>query len=51
MNRGGRHQRFLGTLGQSCAKIACLENARRQGWQIHVYCFMGNQFHLIVERP
>jgi len=36
-----RH-RFLGTLGEVCAKT---------GWQVHALCLMPNHFHLVVETP
>jgi REP element-mobilizing transposase RayT len=52
MNRGDRReaifkdgadrQRFLGTLGEACA---------RTEWQVHAYCLMPNHFHLVVETP
>ena len=52
MNRGDRRepifrddhdrQRFLETLGETCAKT---------GWQVHAWCLMGNHFHLVVETP
>jgi len=32
--------RFLKKLGAACEKA---------GWQMHVYCLMGNHFHLVVE--
>ena len=35
-------QRFLETLGQTCA---------RTDWQIHAWCLMANHFHLVVETP
>jgi len=52
MNRGDRREaifdgdhdrhRFLQTLGQACEKT---------GWQVHAYCLVSNQFHLVVETP
>ena len=52
MNRGDRQeeifrdagdrQRFLGTLGEACAKT---------GWQVHALCLMPDHFHLVVETP
>ena len=52
MNRGDRREaifkddedrrRFLGTLGEACAKT---------GWQVHASCLMLNHFHLVVETP
>ncbi|SPE53858.1 conserved hypothetical protein [Verrucomicrobia bacterium] len=33
---------FLATLGEACAKT---------DWQVHAWCLMGNQFHLVVETP
>jgi REP element-mobilizing transposase RayT len=52
MNRGDRREpifrddedrkRFLGTLGEACAKT---------GWQVHALCLMPNHFHLVVETP
>jgi REP element-mobilizing transposase RayT len=52
MNRGDRReaifaddqdrQRFLETLTEACQKT---------GWQVHAYCLMNNQFHLVVETP
>jgi len=33
---------FLQTLGEACAKT---------DWQIHAWCLMSNQFHLVVETP
>jgi REP element-mobilizing transposase RayT len=52
LNRGDRRepifkddadrQRFLGTLGETCAKT---------GWQVHALCLLGNHFHLVVETP
>jgi REP element-mobilizing transposase RayT len=33
---------FLGTLGQAC---------RKTGWQVHAYCLMNNNFHLVLETP
>lgn len=52
MSRGDRQEaifwdeedrrRFLGTLGEACA---------RGGWQVHAYCLMGNHFHLVLETP
>jgi len=52
MNRGDRReeifrdnedrQRFLATLGETCAKT---------GWQVHALCLMPNHFHLVVETP
>jgi putative transposase len=52
MNRGDRRddifrddkdrERFLGTLGETCAKT---------DWQIHAWCLMRNHFHLVVETP
>ena len=52
MNRGDRQepifkddedrQRFLDTLGETCAKT---------GWRVHAYCLMPNHFHLVVETP
>jgi REP element-mobilizing transposase RayT len=52
MNRGDRREpifkddqdrrRFLETLGEACDKTS---------WQVHVYCLMGNHFHLVVETP
>ena len=52
LNRGDRRepifqddfdrQRFLATLGESCAKT---------GWQVQAWCLMGNHFHLVVETP
>jgi len=52
MSRGDRNEpifsddedrrRFVGTLGEACAKA---------GWQVHAYCLMGNHFHLVVETP
>ena len=52
MNRGDRRQpifeddedrqRFLETLGEASAKT---------GWQVHAYCLMVNNFHLVVETP
>jgi REP-associated tyrosine transposase len=52
MNRGDRRepifcdatdqQRFLDTLGETCAKTS---------WQIHAYVLMCNHFHLVVETP
>ena len=52
MNRGDRREpifrddddrrRFLGTLGEACAKT---------GWQVHALCLMSNHFHLVVETP
>jgi REP element-mobilizing transposase RayT len=52
MNRGDQRedifhddedrQRFLGTLTEACVKTE---------WQIHAYCLMRNQFHLVVETP
>jgi len=35
-------QRFLLTLGEVC---------ERADWQVHVYCLMGNHFHLVLETP
>jgi REP element-mobilizing transposase RayT len=35
-------QRFLETLGQTCAKT---------DWQIHAWCLMANHFHLVLETP
>lgn len=32
--------KFLKTLGETCA---------RADWQVHVYCLMGNHFHLVLE--
>jgi putative transposase len=52
MNRGDRRedifrddqdrQRFLTTLGETCAKA---------GWGVHALCLMPNHFHLVVETP
>jgi len=52
MNRGDRREpifqddqdrrKFLGTLGEACAKT---------GWQVHALCLMPNHFHLVVETP
>ncbi len=52
VNRGDRREpifkdatdrdRFLGTLGETCAKT---------GWQVHALCLMENHFHLVVETP
>ena len=52
MNRGDRREpifrddqdreRFLTTLGQTCAKT---------DWQVHAFCLMPNHFHLVVETP
>jgi REP element-mobilizing transposase RayT len=52
MNRGDRRepivrddtdrQRFLETLGETCAKTE---------WQVHALCLMDNHFHLVVETP
>lgn len=52
LNRGDRREpifrddpdreRFLGTLGEACAKT---------DWQVHAYCLMSNHFHLVVETP
>ena len=52
MNRGDRSQpifrddrdrrHFLDRLGETCAKT---------GWQIHAWCLIGNQFHLVAETP
>src|SRR4051812_41010424 len=35
-------QRFLGTLGEACAKTE---------WQIHAWCLMRNHFRLVIETP
>jgi putative transposase len=35
-------KRFLGTLGEACAKT---------DWQVHTYCLMRNHFHLVIETP
>src|SRR2546429_638442 len=35
-------QRFLETLGETCAKTE---------WQVHAWCLMGNHFHLVLETP
>ena len=52
MNRGDRREpifrdeadrkRFLDTLGEACAKT---------DWQVHAFCLMANDFHLVVETP
>jgi putative transposase len=52
MNRGDRReaifeddedrQRLLETLTEACEKT---------GWQIHAYCLMRNDFHLVFETP
>ncbi len=52
MNRGDRReaifrddedrQRFIGTLGEACAKT---------GWRVHALCLMLNHFHLVIETP
>jgi REP element-mobilizing transposase RayT len=52
MNRGDRREPifqgdqdrelFLETLGQCCAKT---------DWQVHAYCLMSNDFHLVFETP
>jgi putative transposase len=52
MNRGDRREatfeddqdreRFLETLGQTCAKT---------DWEVQAYCLMGNHFHLVAETP
>ena len=52
INRGDRReaifhddadrQRFLETLGETCAKT---------GWQVHAFCLMSNHFHLVLETP
>ena len=52
MSRGDRQEtifwddedrrRFLGTLGEACA---------RGGWEVHAYCLMENHFHLVLETP
>ena len=52
MNRGDRREDifkndfnrhcFLETLREACAKTR---------WEIHVYCLMGNYFHLVLETP
>ena len=34
--------RFLGTLGEACA---------RTGWRVHAYVLMGNHYHLMIETP
>ena len=33
---------FVQTLAEACAKT---------GWQVHAYCLMKTQFHLVVETP
>jgi len=35
-------QRFLETLGETCAKT---------DWQIHARCLMGNHFLVVLETP
>src|SRR5436190_4714747 len=35
-------QRFLDTLGESCAKT---------NWLVHAFCLMPNHFHLVLETP
>lgn len=35
-------QRFVATLGESCAKV---------GWQVHAYCLLAGHFHLVIETP
>ena len=35
-------KKFLGTLGEACAKTE---------WQVHAYCLMRNHFHLVIETP
>ena len=50
MNRGDRREAifladqdrelFVATLAEACAKA---------DWQVHAYCLMGNNFHLVVE--
>jgi REP element-mobilizing transposase RayT len=52
MSRGDRGQdiflddrdrvRFIETLGEACLKT---------GWQVHAYCLLPDQFHLVVETP
>ena len=52
LNRGDRReeifrddqdrQRFLETLGETCAKT---------GWQVHALCLMPTHFHLVIETP
>jgi putative transposase len=52
MSRGDRREaifkddsdreRFLATLGETCAKTA---------WQVHAYCLMSNHFHMVIETP
>ena len=52
LNRGDRGKaifrdgkdrlRFLEALAEACGKT---------GWQVHAYCLMPNEFHLVVETP
>ena len=52
MNRGDRREaifeddqdrrRFLETVSEVCRKTA---------WQVHAFCLMNNQFHLVIETP
>jgi len=52
MNRGDRREAifladqdrelFVATLAEACTKA---------DWQVHAYCLMGNNFHLVVETP
>ena len=52
MNRGDHREpifqddddrrEFLRTLAESCVKTT---------WAVHVYCLMGNHFHLVIETP
>src|SRR5438874_1719279 len=52
MNRGDRREAiyeddidreaFLRTVGEACGKT---------GWQVHVWCLMGNDFYLFLKTP
>ena len=38
----GDRERFLGTLGEACA---------RTGWRIHAWVLMSDHYHLLIETP
>ncbi len=52
MNRGDRREPiFLADQDRELFVAALAEACAKADWQVHAYCLMGNNFHLVVETP
>jgi REP element-mobilizing transposase RayT len=52
MNRGDRREAiFLADQDRELFVAALAEACAKADWQVHAYCLMGNNFHLVVETP